>query len=73
MAHFYGTVQGQARTKATRCGSRSSGLKTIAASWRGAVEVELWTQDGEDYVRVALRRWNGEGTSRELYFGPVGS
>lgn len=73
MAHFYGVVRGQARTEATRCGSRRSGMTTIAASWEGSVLVELCHRDGADFVRVTLGQWRGEGQCPEaiLYDGPV--
>jgi hypothetical protein len=47
MAHFYGTLKGQAG-EATRRGSKGSGLKVAAASWNGAVYVRLWHKAGED-------------------------
>lgn len=59
MAHYYGTVSGQAKTKATRRGSRSSGLKVAAASWNGAVYVRLWHENGKDHYAVELGPWQG--------------
>lgn len=71
MAHFLGTVQG-ARGEASRLGHKSSGLTTCAASWQGAVRVELYERDGVDYAHVSLRPWQGRGIDREIYNGPVG-
>jgi hypothetical protein len=70
MAHFYGTVQG-ARGEASRLGHKNTGLNTVAASWQGAVEVDLYERDGIDWARVSLRPWHGRGKSVELYDGPV--
>jgi hypothetical protein len=72
MAHFYGTLKGS-RGEATRCGTKSSGLQITAASWAGAVAVELYqnTATGEDMCHVYLRPWHDSGVSRELYSGPV--
>ena len=72
MSHFYGTPQGN-RGEATRCGSRSSGLTTIAASWSGAVRIDLHhdEQTGQDIADVSLIPWRGSGVSRSLYHGPV--
>jgi len=70
MAHFYGILQG-GRGRATRCGTRTSGMETTAASWEGAVSVSLYERDGCDYARVKLTPWHGRGTSRVLYDGPV--
>jgi hypothetical protein len=71
MAHFYGSVQG-ARGEATRLGHKSSGMRTVAASWSGSVTTELYHRDGVDYARVRLLPWNNMGVERTLYDGPVG-
>lgn len=71
MAHFYGTVDGRARTIATRTWTRKSGLRTIAASWEGAVNVCLSDQDGTTHVVIELIPWEGCGTRRVLYVGPI--
>lgn len=71
MAHFYGTIRGQRGPGASRLGSKTSGLSVTAASWEGAVSVELFERNGRDYARVSLRRWHGHGTERVLYDGPV--
>jgi hypothetical protein len=72
MAHFFGTVQG-GRGETSRLGHASSGLRTRAASWRGAVEVELTHDDetGADIATVRLVKHKGHGTERVLYQGPV--
>ena len=70
MAHFYGILQGS-RGRATRCGTRTSGMETTAASWNGAVSVSLYERDGMDFARVELTPWHGRGTSRVLYDGLV--
>lgn len=72
MAHFYGTIDGKAKTVATRCGTnKKSGLRVAAASWQGAVDVELYERDGVDWAIVSLVVWHGQGTNRVLYNGPV--
>jgi hypothetical protein len=70
MAHFYGTIQGN-RGEASRLGSKDSGLDVTAASWQGAVSVQLYERDGVDYARVTLQPWHGSGTRKDLYDGPV--
>lgn len=72
MAHFYGTVEGN-RGLASRLGAKNSGLSTVAASWSGAVDVNLWHdyENDVDMARVSLTRWRGKGTERILYSGPV--
>lgn len=72
MAEFYGSVQG-ARGEATRLGHKSTGLKTKAASYQGAVEVNLSMNDkGVVIARVELVPHLGHGTRELLYEGPVG-
>lgn len=73
MSHFYGVVNGQAKTEATRRGSKSKGLETTAASWQGAVKVRLWHDEatGLDMAEVMLTPWRGQGVHQSLYRGPV--
>lgn len=72
MAHFYGSARGN-RREATRCGSKDSGYKTEAASWDGAVTVELFYNEdkNEDWADVCLRTHHGAGSNINLYYGPV--
>ncbi len=70
MARFYGVVSGRARSPASRLGTGA--LRTVAASWQGAVKVSLYIgADGSDYALVQLSKWHGAGTDRLLYEGPV--
>lgn len=72
MSHFYGTLKGQ-RGEATRTGSKQSGLTTTAASWAGAIEVELYTDEqGRDCYRVVQKPWQGKGVSQPLVGGVLG-
>jgi len=72
MAHFYGTVDGRSRTEGTRCGTRSSGLRTVAASWAGAVQVNLYIdENGADCCEIRFIRWEGCGTDKLVYDGPI--
>ena len=71
MAHFYGNLKGS-RGEATRCGTKSSGIRVSARSWAGSVSVEM--EDDEDYgePRVIIRA--GEGSTiggHPLYCGPI--
>ena len=71
MAKFLGSVQGN-RSEATRLGSAASGLTTVAASWSGAVRVDLTARsDGTVHAEVELVPWHGAGVSRVLYSGHV--
>lgn len=74
MAHFYGSITGQ-RGHATRLGSKQSSLEVVAASWQGAVKVELHHHEatGQDMALVSLIPWQGGGVSKVLYCGPVGT
>lgn len=73
MSHFYGTLQGQ-RGEATRCGSRSSGLVTNAASWNGAIQVELYVDaQGRDCYRIHERTWRGAGKHKLIAEGVIGN
>ena len=60
MSKFYGQVEGQASTVASRRGSANSGLKVSAQSWEGSVIVRLWeNKEGETMVEIE----KGEGST----------
>ena len=46
MAHFYGEIRGQAKTIATRRGSKTSGLSGHLRGWNIGVRVELEYKEG---------------------------
>ena len=73
MAHLYGTITGARPGQVTRCGTKRSGITTVAASWQGAVQVTI-THDprtSEDVATVRLIPWKGHGVNRLLYRGPI--
>ena len=73
MSHFYGTLKG-IRGEASRCGSKGSGIVTHAASWKGAIRVEVYHDEktGRDKFRVDETQWHGHGVSRLLAQGDLG-
>lgn len=72
MAHFYGTLDG-ARGPATRCGTKTSGMRVVCASWDGAVKSTAYVNsEGVDCVCVEKILWGGVGEIRLLYDGPIG-
>jgi len=73
MAHFYGVLSG-ARGDATRCGNKGSGMIATAASWNGAIVVELHYDEasGKNRFTVSETRWHGAGRNREIATGIVG-
>ena len=52
MSKFYGTIFGQSKTPATRCGSKM--IRTAAQSWNGSVIVELYYNNDELMVDVEI-------------------
>lgn len=72
MARFYGSVKGQGQL-AHRLGGKKSGISLAAASWQGSVSVSLWhdSRNDVDMCEVELKPWQGAGTSKLLYRGPV--
>ena len=74
MSHFYGTLDGMARTTATRRGNKNSGITTYAAGWSGAIRVTVWHDDdtGKDKFCVDLVPWQSSGGySKELANGEL--
>lgn len=74
MAHFYGTVDGAGKTRATRRGHKTTGLKAVAASYSGAIEVTLEhdPKTGRDRYVVRQIPWKGSGKPRTLAEGALG-
>ena len=72
MAHFYATLRGS-RGKASRVGTKSTGMDATVASWQGAVSVRLWHDRAtdRDMADVSLIPWHEAGDSIRLYAGPV--
>lgn len=64
MSQFYGTLQG-GRGLSTRCGTRTSGITTVAASWKGAIEVIVSYNSHleTDCYRIYRIPWKGRGKS----------
>jgi hypothetical protein len=59
MARFYGSTQGE-RGEAHRLGHHS--MNVTAASWQGAIRVELYTDaDGVERYRIERTSWRGGG------------
>jgi len=73
MSHFYGIITGN-RGHATRGGSKASGYKATAATWKGAINVDFWhnKETGEDCFRVEMTPWHGRGDSQVIAQGIVG-
>lgn len=72
MSHFYGTMRGS-RGATTRCGHKTSGIRATAASWKGAVRVEVYYDQatGEDKYEVRLIPWHGAGRNEVLATGTL--
>lgn len=67
MSKFYGQVEGQASTVATRRGGRD--IKVSAQSWDGSLQTRLYYED--DKLMVDLSFCEGSGVYGDrLYRGP---
>jgi hypothetical protein len=72
VSHFYGLLKG-ARGEATRRGHKTTGLSVTAASWCGAIRVELYADtEGRDCFRVIQTPWHGTGVSELIAEGVLG-
>ena len=73
MATFYGTLTGN-RGEGTRCGSKRTGITTVAASWNGCIRVNVyWHEQAQrPYYVVSEEPWHGAGTYREIAKGFFG-
>lgn len=70
MAMYHGRVRGSAMYPATRCGTKASGLETVAACLDGAIRVTLhWDSElGRTMVRVVRMPWQGSDNVYEVLF-----
>jgi len=72
MSHFYATIPESARKHTlTARGHKTTGVRTIAASWNGAIEVELTHVDGKDLFSVRRIPWQGKGRREDLAKGEL--
>ena len=72
MSHYYGTIpQSGRRTVPTARGHKTTGLATIAASYKGAIKVELEHIDGVDKFTVTRIPWQGVGEREVLAEGQL--
>jgi len=61
MAHFYGTVDGKARTTASRLGSKNSGLMVTCNGWESGVRVEANYHENDDMDEFIVASNGGSG------------
>lgn len=72
MSHYHGTISRPARkTPVTARGHKGSGITMHAASWAGAVRVDLdhEASTGRDRYSVTLEGWPGKNIRRVLAEG----
>lgn len=70
MAHFYVSCRGGGNA-VHRLGGAAGGVTATAASYNGSISIRCWQKDGTDWARVAMGKWEGTGTDRVLYDGPI--
>jgi hypothetical protein len=71
---FHGTLSGYGRRDVTRAGGKTTGLVSVAASWRGAIEVRLTYDSDLKRARYVIeqRPHMGAGISQHLAAGILG-
>ena len=75
MSHFYGTIPESARkTVPSARGHKTTGLATIAASYAGAIRVNLWhdPNNDEDCFEVEMIPWFSRGDRMVIASGVLG-
>ena len=75
MSHFYGTIPESARkTVPSARGHKTTGLATIAASWHGAIRVNLWYDPNhdQDCFEVEMIPWFSRGDRHVIARGTLG-
>lgn len=73
MSHFYGKLQGSSG-EVTRCGTKSSGVSTVAASYSGCIRTYVYHDEvlGKDCYEVLQDTWLGSGKYKILARGILG-
>lgn len=68
MAHFIGFVSGRAKTRASRLGTKRTGLTARAQGWNIGGSVEMMVDsDGRDVVELSLTSGsNGAGSGQRV-------
>jgi len=68
MAHFYGEISGTAITTGTRCGSKSSGMRSHTRSWGKGVEVDCRFNENmnKNVFRVYITGGSNNPSNRQL-------
>jgi hypothetical protein len=75
MSHFYASIPYSARkTVPTARGHKNTGIKTHAASWAGAIQVDVYHNDetGKDQFIVRQVKHHGAGIEAILSEGTIG-
>ena len=72
MARFYGGVSGQAKTEATRLGSKKSGLNTFCNGWHCGINVNAFADEDTDADTFDIYATAGStGDKHSFYLGRV--
>lgn len=66
MSHFYGEIHGQAKTPATRRGSKASGLEGHLRGWNIGVRVILEHKEGIGDVVYIYKTSGSNGGSNDV-------
>jgi hypothetical protein len=68
MAHFYGSMAGSAKTEATRCGTKNSGISAHVRGWHSGV-MAFGMHDsvsGNDHFEVRMSKGSSDMSSITL-------
>ena len=70
MANFYGEVTGRTKKATHRLGNTD--IQVVAASWQGAIVVDMHTdKGGQTRVKITKTSWPGRDVKELIYEGPV--
>ena len=73
MSHFYGSMDGSAKTTATRCGTKSSGIGAHIRGWDSGVKVEAVhnPDTGRDSFMISMSGGSNRPNVRNSYLGYI--
>ena len=66
MAHFYAEIQGAAKGKVSRTGTKNSSISASVNGWNCGVDVAIVHHGGTDFIKVYLTTGSKGDEAREL-------
>ena len=71
MSKFYGSIEGSAKTTATRCGSKNSGIESHTRGWDQGIRVAGSVRESERESFEVYLTGGSAGKSNDIHIGTL--